>query len=362
MGLSSKKSTTNQTTTNNSTATTTPNVPDWLLQPAQTVAGGLSKLLATNPSSFGPTESALQQQATTSAGNLTTSPYLDQAASQVNGIAPVQGQSLLDGLDKYYTPFKDQVLNPVLTDYDHQSGIVRAGQAAKEAASGSFRGSRSGIAEGATEGELARGRASTEGGLLSDMYGQATTLSGQDAARRQEAMTGNADRSMTGAGLLAGIGVDKGSQALANAQAQATQGAAQTGIDNSIAQAPLTTQAQLEGLLNGLDPSMYTGQTINSSGSGTMNGTTVTGSSGADMLADAAKIAAVIAMSDRRVKTDIRTVKYDARGHRWVTFAYLWAPLVRFYGLIAQEVRKIDPQAVLEGPGGILQVNYGAIG
>lgn len=357
MGMSDKKTTTNQT--QNSTATTTPNVPDWLLQPAQTAAGGLAKLQATDPSTFGPTESALQKQATTAAGNLTSSPLFGQAADMASGVGPVAGQSVLDGLDRYYNPFKDQVLNPVLNDYDHNSGIVRAGQSAREAASGSFRGSRAGIAEGATEGELARGRATTEGGLLKDMYGQATSLSAADADRRQSALTGNADRSVNIAGLLAGLGTSQGNDARANFQAQAQQGETQTAVDNGIAQAPLTTQAQLEGLLSGLDPSLYSGSTVNSNG--TSSGTTVAGTSGAEMLSDAAKIAAVIAMSDERVKTDIRTVKYDERGHRWVTFAYIWAPLVRFYGLIAQEVRKIDPRAVLEGPGGILQVNYGAI-
>lgn len=291
MGVSSKKSSTSGTTTSTNTATSTPNVPDWLLQPARTAAGGLSHLLATDPSTFAPTESALQKQATASAGALTTSPLLGQAAAGAQGInttfdpGAVQGQSLLDGLQNYYNPFKDQILNPVLGDYDVNSGRTRAAQSARMAATGAFRGSRSGIATAATEGELARGRSATEGGLLKDMFNTATTLSGQDADRRQSAMTGNVDRSLSaqtsGAsdalakyGLLGGLGMDAGAEARANAGAQAGQGAIQTGIDNAITQAPLTTQGTLEGLLAGLDPAAYSGTTVNSSGSGTSTGTT----------------------------------------------------------------------------------------
>lgn len=381
MGMSDKTQKSTQNTVQNSTATTTPNVPDWLLQPAQTAAGGLSKLLATDPTSFAPTESALQKQATTSAGNLSVSPLLGQAATQVNAIAPVQGQSLLDGLDRYYTPFKDQVLNPVLSDFDHQSGVVRAGQSAKEAATGSFRGSRSGIAQAATEGELARGRASTEGGLLSDMYGQATTLSGQDAARRQEAMTGNADRSLSGAGLLANIGATEGSQALANEQAQANQGANQTTIDNAMHQAPITTQAQLEGLLSGLDPAMYSGSTVNSNGTSNTTGKTVT-SDPMGGLGTAAMLAATLAsggaalpflsagggaagmgaiVSDERLKRDAVQVGVRADGLKLWLYRYLWSPIWRI-GVMAQEVLKVRPDAVINLPCGYMAVDYGALG
>jgi hypothetical protein len=77
-------------------------------------------------------------------------------------------------------------------------------------------------------------------------------------------------------------------------------------------------------------------------------------------MSDIGKVAQIAAMfaSDRRVKRDIRTVGWDAKGRRWVTFAYLWAPLRRMFGVIAQEILKSDPEAVVAGPGGTLMVNY----
>jgi hypothetical protein len=107
-------------------------------------------------------------------------------------------------------------LNPVLSDYDEQSGITRAGQAAEAARNSAFQGSRYGIQEGQTEGQLARGRASTEGDLLGRMFTESTALSGQDAARRQQAMTSN-----QGANLQAGIANQGIATALAQANAQA---------------------------------------------------------------------------------------------------------------------------------------------
>jgi hypothetical protein len=63
-------------------------------------------------------------------------------------------------------------------------------------------------------------------------------------------------------------------------------------------------------------------------------------------------------VSDLNLKVDIATVAYDARGRRWVDFAYAWAPEERHRGLIAQEALRTDPQAVIEHPAGFLMVDY----
>ena len=304
MGLSSKKSTTTSQATGTSSTTATPNVPDWLAQPYQTSAGQVGQLQQMNPSQFAPQTSQLEQQAFDGGANLNVSPNYQTATTQLNGInyAPqqIQGQSLLSGLDQYYTPFKDQVLNPVLNDMDVQAGKTRAAQSAQEAATGSFRGSRAGIAEGETEGNLARARATTEGGLLNDMYGQAVSASNSDAARRQEAQTTNAANGITanaqrlqGAGLLSSIGQQQGADARANLGTQATLGALQQQIADAQRQAPLTFQQQMQGLLAGLDPSLFTGKTVN--GSDTSNSTSKTKSTGSlmDSIGKMAQVAAL---------------------------------------------------------------------
>jgi hypothetical protein len=65
--------------------------------------------------------------------------------------------------------------------------------------------------------------------------------------------------------------------------------------------------------------------------------------------------------SDRRLKTDIVKVSDDARGFGWYVWRYLWDKVgTRRYGVMAQEVLPIVPEAVIE-VGGVLRVNYGAL-
>lgn len=285
MGLSSKKTSTNTQATGTSTTTATPSVPDWLANPYKTSATQVGQLQSMDPSQFAPQTSQLEQQAFDGGSNLSVSPNYGQATTQLNGInynpQQIQGQSLLSGLQQYFNPYKDQVLNPVLNDMDVQAGQTRAAQSAKEAATGSFRGSRAGIAEGQTEGNLARARATTEGGLLNNMYDTATSLSSQDAARRQEAQSANASNGIAansqrlqGAGLLSTIGQQQGSDARANLGTQATLGALQQQIGDAQRQEPLTYQQQMQGLLSGLDPSLFTGKTVN--GTDTSNSSSTT--------------------------------------------------------------------------------------
>lgn len=288
MSGKSQKTTSNQT--QNTASTSTPNVPDWLANPAQAMAGQVGALQAQGPGAFTPGISSLQNQAVAGAGGLTSSPYYTQAGDTISGVPnvsadQVNGQSVLDNLSSYYTPFKDQVLNPVLNDYDAQAGQTRAAQAAAGARNSAFGGSRYGVQEGQTEADLARGRAATEGTLLQNMYGQAAGMSEADTARRQAAMTGNqavnlqAGEANQNVGLqkgqlLAGLASSEGADARSNVALQGDLGAAQTQAENAAKQYPLQFQAQNEALLQGLNPGLFTGQST--TGTGTSTGTSKT--------------------------------------------------------------------------------------
>jgi hypothetical protein len=375
------------------------------------VAGNITGLMNQGPSQFTPQISDLQQQAFSGAKALTTSPLLQQSADVYNSLSPytaqnvsagtpisadqVQGQSLLDNLSSYYNPFKDQVLNPVMSDYDYQAGQTRAAQAAAAAQNKAFGGSRYGVQEAQTEDSLARGRAATEGGLLGQMYTQATGLSSEDAARRQAAMTSNqaanlqASQSNQQAALQAAIanqsagqsaaalnqqgllgkaaglesvGAEQGADTRANLGVQAGLGGIQTDAENAIRQYPLEYQQQIEGLLGGLNPALYTGQT--STGNSTQTQTQNSGVLGG--LGQLAGIASMfvkpVPISDRRAKVGIKTLYRDWKGRRWVEFRYRWAPAVRRVGVIAQELLRTDPQAVVWRPDvGYLAVDYGRL-
>jgi hypothetical protein len=65
--------------------------------------------------------------------------------------------------------------------------------------------------------------------------------------------------------------------------------------------------------------------------------------------------------SDRRVKADVVKVDTHPAGFGLYRFRYLWSE-TEYVGVIAQEVRKLMPEAVVCGEDGILRVDYGAIG
>ena len=270
--MSSKKTTTTQNSNTTSNSTSTPNVPDWLLNPTQTLAGNVGALTAQGSSAYTPTTSALQNTAISGAQNLDTSGsgYTD-AATTANGVSDVTPQSLLTNLDAYENPYKDQVVNSTLSDFDANAAKTRAAQAAAAATNGAFGGSRYGVQEASTEDALARARASTESGLLSNMFTTATGLSQSDAAARQQAMESNQAAQLQKAGLLSNIATASGTDARANLATQEGIGVDATNAENTAKQYPLAYQQSMESLLSGLNPAMFTGSST--SGTGTQNST-----------------------------------------------------------------------------------------
>lgn len=259
MGLSSKKSTTKET------ATTTPNVPDWLLKPAQGFATQLAQFQEQGPAAYTPTVAPAMQQTWADAGGLTTGAQFDQASGLLGGVDyDLAGSKASDFMGAYRDLFDKDIIDPVLSDFDVEAGKTRAAQAASGARNAAFRGGRFGLREAATEGELSRGRAATYGGLLKDAANFALTGAQGDAARAQAAAEGNRSAQFQGAGLLSNIGTAQGADTRATLDLRNRYGAQATDIENAIKQYPLEYQQQLQGLFAGINPSDYIGQTINS--------------------------------------------------------------------------------------------------
>lgn len=281
MGKSPKKTTTkdsNSTSNTDYTAQTDASqtgqqrvdVPDWLLNPAQKQASAIGGIMDQGPGAFTPQLSDLTKQAAQGIGGLDTSgkAYDDARAAYgaIGDVGDMKASSLLEGLEGYYNPFKDQITNPVLNDFDVNSGKVRAAQAAT-GARGAFGGSRFGIREGETEGNLARGRAATEGGLLNQMYDTSTRLSGEDAGRRQsaaaanqQAAISNQSAAMQKAQQLASLAQASGADTRANLGMQAQFGGQMGDFENAQRQYPIEFAGQTGGLLAGMNPGQYFGQ------------------------------------------------------------------------------------------------------
>ena len=67
------------------------------------------------------------------------------------------------------------------------------------------------------------------------------------------------------------------------------------------------------------------------------------------------------AFSDIRLKHDIVRVGQLPNGIALYRFRYNWSN-EEFVGVMAQEVRRVVPKAVIEGPDGYLRVNYDLLG
>ena len=143
------------------------------------------------------------------------------------------------------------------------------------------------------------------------------------------------------------------------------QDIAQTGLDNQYAQ--YASQQDAIGRQLGLGTEYMNllraipGMSQSGTATGTQTGTSTTkeGAWDFETLQKAAKVAAAAAaLSDRRLKTDM-----VPEGGGWWKFRFLWDPpgTVR-RGVMAQEVREWLPEAVVEGPGGWLSVNYSMLG
>jgi len=284
-GISGSKSKQKSSTDSNLTSTTTPNVPDWLLDPAKASAANITKLGATDPSTLVLGEDPLQAQARVRAGGLTGSPWnFDAAADLTRGIAgqsakKVEAASLLDNLDSYTSPYRKDVVDATAADFDANAGRTRAQQDLAIAGEGAFGGSGAALTKSATEGELARGRATTMATLLDQMFNTGAGLSNMDAGRRQAASSENASLAMQqraqtldAARQLADLSAGFDATQRANIATQAAAGATARDIATEQVQAPFNLQDWINQALAGLNGEMFTGKTTNEVGSSKSTG------------------------------------------------------------------------------------------
>ena len=485
-------------TTSSSTQTRTPNNPTWVTEGLAGVGGALQGLMTMDPKSFVAGPSALQTKAFDAAGGLKLSDDYGRARGIFNDVAgagantydatgydsrgydatklgdaigydPTSAQavtynasSLLEGLDKYMSPYTGQVVDAALTDFDFGAGQTRANQALEEARSGAFGGSGAAIGRSLTEGEIMRGRGSLSAQLRDQGFMRGAGLSAQDAGFRNDAARFNADaqtrvamanaeaanaaaamraaaqnqfrmsdaeaantaarfgadaantasrfgadakneagrfnasaaeaalaRQLQAGNSLTSLAETMGNDTRANLALQGALGADQQAIDQAKAQAPLSVLQQIAATYGGMPLNLLSGETVTGNSTSTSRTTDPMGAIGTlgslalapftggmslaglgamgalggagAMASRALPLAGGIGiMSDRRLKTDIEKIGEREDGLGVYVYRYLWSP-VRFIGVMAQEVLKVKPEAVIHTPSGYMAVNYGAL-
>lgn len=128
-----------------------------------------------------------------------------------------QGGDIASRIARFQNPYERDVVAATQADLDNEAGRVRAAQAAQGARAGAFGGSRFGLREAQTEGELARARAGILSGLRAQGFNTAAGLAGQEAGMAQQNQQFNA-------GNLTNV-------SLANAGAANQRGLAQASLD-----------------------------------------------------------------------------------------------------------------------------------
>ena len=271
--------------------------------------------------------------------------------SGLAGLAQAPTPSLLESdIGAYQSPYTQQVIDTTLGDIRRQQDIAQ--RKAQEGAirAGAFGGSRSAIMEAEASRPYVEQMARTAAGLRQAGYGQALGAAESDIERQ---MRGRQFQ----AGLLGGMQSEQaarlGQLGQVGLQQQALQ---QRGLDVPYQefQRALGYGGQQLGLLGQAMSPTTAGQTSQRE--------TGTG----DILGTAAQIAALYFGSDERMKENIKFVGKQ-KGHNIYTWNWKdeakqigWDKFPTI-GVLAQEVMKYMPEAVMEDENGYYRVNYGVL-
>jgi len=275
MSLKIGGSKTNTSGSSNTTtsSTTTPVVPDWASSLTQNVSGRVGSLLDNNPQSLVAPPDPLQNLAAGNATNLSGTPWDYDAAEQLSGaVANTDTPNIADYIGRFMDPYLKNVVNATSADLDANDGRVRAQQALDLAGSGAFGGSGAALTQSATEGELARARATTLGTLRSQGYAQALGGATSQAQLQQQ----QENQRLAAAQQMANIAGQYGANQRANIATQTATGDDLRNVAQQQAQAPVTSTAQIVAMLSGLPINLFTGQTSDGTSS-TMQKGQVTG-------------------------------------------------------------------------------------
>lgn len=297
----------------------------------------------------------------------------------------VTAQSLENkDLSGYMNPYTDQVINRTLADISEQGD--RAGNAvrARAAAAGSFGGSRSALMELGTAQNYADAAGDASANLRNQGYVQAQNVATQDANRALQAGMANQSADLQGANLRLGAAAQMAQSG--TAQNNALLGAA-AGMQNAASagqqygmnnintllgvggQQQQNQQAQLDSDYEqylrsiGYPVEMLKVRQIPLSGnlptSQTSSGGGGTDMGGVGSLLTGAAAVGKLFLSDRRAKRDIHRIGTADNGHAIYRYRYAGDDRVQI-GVMAQDVEKIDPTAVVE-VNGLKMVDYGRI-
>ena len=281
---------------------------------------------------------------------------------------PVTGQvgSLLKApISQYQSPYQQQVIDATMADIKRQADIARSGAQERAIRAGAFGGSRSAILEAESQRPFTEVMARTAAEQRQRGFEQAQRAAESDIARQmqmaqfapelelrarqqQAGLLGGLQASqLQGLGLLGGIGTQQ--QMLQQRAIDAQRGEFARALGYGPQQIGLLDAGMGVPLVGG------TSSAQRDTGSG-------------DILGTAAQIAGMyfLGQSDERLKENIKPIGISENGHKLYTWD--WNDKAKELGVsdpttgvIAQEVMKYMPEAVIKDANGYYMVNYGVL-
>tara|TARA_R110000796_G_scaffold99184_7_gene207127 strand:- start:221 stop:1624 length:1404 start_codon:yes stop_codon:yes gene_type:complete len=264
----------------------------------------------------------------------------------------------------YMNPYTDNVVNASMADLERQRLMQQQQISAQASAAGAFGGTRQGVAQSLTNEAFARQAAQTSANLRQAGFSQAQQQAQTDLGRQMTADQTNQTAGLAGAQFrlgaqqqLGGMGLtgynlanDQFNQFMQNEALKQQQQQTLYGQETAEAQSFFGQPTQTLGYVSSALGASPTPQT-----------TTATRQPG---IFDYATLGAYMQASDERLKKDIEHVKTLDNGVNVVRWDWndigkkIADPSQSTYGVIAQQVAAIFPEAIYQRVDGYLMVDY----
>ena len=280
-----------------------------------------------------------------------------QEAPQIGQVGSLLGADI----GAYQSPYQQQVIEQSMADIQRQADIARGQAQSRAIGAGAFGGSRSALLESESQRPYIEQQARTAAGLRQAGFEQAQRAAESDIARQQQMAMFAPELELRArqqqAGLLGGVGAEQmsrlGQLGQIGQQQQMLQQQA-LGVPYQEFQRALGYGPQQLGLLQaGLGTPLVGQTTQRDIGTG-------------DVLGTAAQLFGMWMLSDERLKENIKAIGKSENGHNLYTWD--WNDKAKELGVndpttgvLAQEVKKYMPEAVITDENGYYRVNYGVL-
>lgn len=300
---------------------------------------------------------------------LTQNPMLQSAMGSMQDMQGASAFSAQNPYARMNNPYLDQQVNKAQGDLTNQYQNAVAPQTmAQFRSGGAFGGSAMQQTQDMQNRQLVNGLNDVSSTMRGNAYAGTQAAAGQQAALDSQNYQANQQNKLSAAGLAPALNESQYSGLFKALQAGGMQQHQNQSMMNQDYQKKMSPYNQLDwfkGLMNpGITGQQTTSTTSQSGGNGAANLMGI-GSSAMGMYSmyqNGQALAALAAASDRRLKENIvHHGVHKATGLNIYDFNYI-GQKGRYRGVMADEVEKVKPEAVMRDGNGIASVNYAMLG